>query len=77
MYVLRIFSTVAILTTAAIARPTSEAFHKNVVEKLEAPPVGWVKDASAKLDKDTTSITLKIHLVNQDMDKFHELAMNV
>lgn len=77
MFVLRVFSTVAILTTAAIARPTSEVLNKNVVEKLAAAPAGWVKDESAKLDKAATSITLKVHLVNQDMDKFQELAMNV
>jgi tripeptidyl-peptidase-1 len=78
MYVLRGLSTITILATACIARPTSDVnFNKAVIEKLEAPPIGWVKDASVELDKDTTSITLKVHLVNQDMAKFHDLALNV
>jgi tripeptidyl-peptidase I len=78
MYILRTLSPIVILATACVARPTSDAtFNKAVVEKLEGPPDGWIKDASVELDKDTTSITLKIHLVNQNMDKFHDLAMNV
>jgi tripeptidyl-peptidase-1 len=76
MFILRSLPVVAILATACVARPTND-FSKAVVEKLDAAPVGWVKDSSAKLDKDATSITLKVHLVNQDMDKFHDLAMNV
>jgi tripeptidyl-peptidase-1 len=78
MYILRTVSSIAILATACVARPTNDArFNKAVVEKLEGPPDGWVQDASVELDKDTTSITLKVHLVNQNMEKFHELAMNV
>ncbi|KAH8695789.1 tripeptidyl-peptidase 1 precursor [Phaeosphaeriaceae sp. PMI808] len=52
-------------------------FKSSVVEKIANPPVGWSKDDTAKIDKDATSVTLKIHLVNQDMDKFHNLAMNI
>lgn len=78
MSILRLLSAVTVLATTCVARPTSNVdFEKTVVEKLEAAPVGWLKDSSAKLDKDATSITLKVHLVNQDMDKFHDLAMNV
>lgn len=78
MYILRVFSTATFLAAVCVARPTSDAtFAKAVVDKLAAAPVGWVKDGSAELDKDKTSITLKVHLVNQDMDKFHDLAMNV
>ena len=78
MHILRRLSPVAILATACLARPTDNVnFNSAVVEKLESAPVGWVKDSSVKLDKDSTSITLKVHLVNGDMDKFHELAMNV
>ena len=76
MYILGLLPVITILATACVARPTNE-FSKTVVEKLEAAPVGWVKDSSAKLDKDSTSITLKVHLVNQNMDQFHDLAMNV
>jgi tripeptidyl-peptidase-1 len=78
MYILRTVSSLVILATACAARPTSDAkLNKAVVEKLEGPPDGWVQDASVELDKDTTSITLKVHLVNQNMEKFHDLAMNV
>lgn len=78
MFILKTLFAVAVLTTACIARPTSSVdFNSTVVEKLNNAPVGWVKDSSTKLDKDATSITLKVHLVNQDMDKFHDLAMNV
>jgi tripeptidyl-peptidase-1 len=48
-----------------------------VVEKLSAPPEGWVKDAEAKIDKEKLLIKLRIHLTHRDMDKFHDLAMNV
>ncbi|KAH3995425.1 hypothetical protein HBH61_155540 [Parastagonospora nodorum] len=78
MYTHQVLSWVALLATACVARPTSDVdFSKAVVEKLDAAPVGWVKDASANLDKDSTSITLKVHLVNKDMEKFHDLAMNI
>jgi hypothetical protein len=32
---------------------------------------------SEEVDKDTTSITLKIHLVNKNMDRFYEHAIKV
>ena len=55
----------------AVAHPTSHLdFEKSIVETLKATPSGWIKDASEAVDKDATSITLKIHLVNKDMDKF-------
>ncbi|KAF2728339.1 tripeptidyl-peptidase 1 precursor, partial [Polyplosphaeria fusca] len=73
MFTWKGFCAVTILATACIARPTSSA----VFEKLDSVPAGWVKDDSTKLDKDSTSITLKIHLMNKDMGKFHELAMNI
>lgn len=78
MFIPHFLSAVTILAATCVARPTnSDATSKVVVEKLEAAPVGWVKDSPAQLDKDATLITLKIHLVNADMDKFHNLAMNV
>jgi len=67
------FIAIAFLTGSCVARPTNSV----VVEKLEKPPAGWIQDESTKVDKDATSITLNIHLTNQGMDKFHELAMNV
>ncbi|KAF2645222.1 subtilisin-like protein [Massarina eburnea CBS 473.64] len=72
MVSLKTFSTLAVLATACIARPTSTV----VFEKIDGPPAGWVKD-TATVDKDASSITLKIHLVNQGMDAFHKRAMDV
>jgi hypothetical protein len=64
---------VAVLAATCAALPTASV----VVEKLARPPAGWIEDKSAELDKDATTITLQIHLANQNMDKFHDLAMNV
>ena len=55
------------------ALPTSSV----VFEKVDSIPAGWILDKAAKLDKDESSITLKIHLVNERMDEFHKLAMDV
>jgi tripeptidyl-peptidase-1 len=78
MFVFKGLSVAVALALTVVARPTSHVdFEKSVVESLKEAPAGWVKDASERVDKDATSITLKIHLVNKDMDKFHERAMNV
>jgi hypothetical protein len=78
MFVLKSLSVAVAVCITAVAHPTSHVdFEKTVAEKLAVAPTGWVQDASEKVDKDATSITLKIHLVNKDMDKFHEHAMNV
>jgi tripeptidyl-peptidase-1 len=47
------------------------------LEKIEGSPAGWTLDQSAEVDRDATVMQLKIHLVNQGMDKFHKLAMDV
>lgn len=73
MRVLNNLSALAVLVCVSTARPTSSA----VFEKVESSPAGWTLDKTAKIDKDATTITLKIHLVNQGMDKFHKLAMDV
>jgi tripeptidyl-peptidase-1 len=52
------------------------SFKTSIREKLAGPPVGWVEDASANVDKNSM-MSLRIHLVHQDMDKFHELALDV
>jgi tripeptidyl-peptidase-1 len=78
MFVLKSLSAAVALAILAVAHPTSRIdFEKSVAETLQRAPAGWAKDASENVDKDATSITLKIHLVNKDMDKFHERAMNV
>jgi tripeptidyl-peptidase-1 len=78
MFVFRALSVSIALSIITVAHPTSHVeFEKDIAEKLKAAPAGWVQDISEKVDKDATLITLKIHLVNKDMDKFHEHAMNV
>jgi tripeptidyl-peptidase I len=67
------------VSSSSLASPTrrDEAFKSNVVESLSGPPLGWAKDESVKLNKEDLKISLRIHLVQQDVDKFHELAINV
>jgi hypothetical protein len=78
MFVLKGLSVAVALAVTVVARPTSQIdFEKSVVEMLKEAPAGWEKDASQNVEKDATSITLKIHVVNKNMDKFHEHATNV
>jgi hypothetical protein len=44
---------------------------------MKVLPIGRVQNVSEEVDKDTTSITLKIHLVNKNMDRFYEHAIKV
>jgi len=81
---LKIFSAALALSSTTFALPASgDTFSKDgalkssVREKLAGPPAGWVKDGSVKVNKETSTMSLRIHLVHQDMDKFHELATNV
>lgn len=66
-------------TTLSFPTSGSQDVRKNsvVVESLSAPPRGWVKNETQQVDKEAAQIRLRMHLVHQDMDKFHELAMNV
>lgn len=64
-----------LLASSVVAVPTSKG--SSVVEKLSGPPAGWVRDESARIDKDGLQVRLRINLVQQDMQKFHELATNV
>jgi hypothetical protein len=48
-----------------------------IKEKLSAPPVGWVHDVAHKINKDAALIKLRINLVEQNMDKFHETVIRV
>jgi tripeptidyl-peptidase I len=72
------------LSTTAVAFPatgkytrTDGEFATSVREKLAGPPPGWVSDESVTIDKESSTLSLRIHLAHQDMDKFHELAINV
>jgi len=82
-----LFNTVSVLlalSSSANASPTlggifrrDEALKSSVFEKLTGPPAGWIKDETATIDKDASTVRLRFHLVQQDMGKFHDIAMKV
>jgi hypothetical protein len=77
MFVLKGLSVAVALAVTVVARPAPQIdFEKSIVEVLKEAPTGWDKDASQNVEKDATYITLKIHVVNKNMDKFHEHATN-
>jgi tripeptidyl-peptidase-1 len=64
------------ISSSALASPYGT--HKtSLKEKLSAPPAGWVHDAGHKIDKDASTIKLRINLVEQNIDKFHETVIRV
>ncbi|KAF8860253.1 subtilisin-like protein [Acephala macrosclerotiorum] len=67
----------AALSSCVSSSPTFADETSRTIEKIESAPVGWMKDESTQLDKDESLMKLRIHLVHQDMDKFHEMAMNI
>jgi len=54
-----------------------ENLKMGIVQKLNGPPPGWIKAEGKTVDKNVATMTLRIHLTQQDMDKFHGMAMNV
>jgi len=81
--ILKIFCISLALASTSRAFPNHEIhssrdilFKSSIREKLAGPPTGWVKDEDVNVDKSSV-MNLRIHLVHQDMDKFHELATNV
>lgn len=82
MYFFSAVSVVLALSPSAFSSPTRHpkrdvSFKSSVVEKLNGPPVGWTKDDSTKVDKNVEMVKLRIHLVQQEMDKFHNMAMKI
>jgi tripeptidyl-peptidase I len=84
MVSLKNLSVLLALSSSALTLPTSgndsgrdELFRSSIFEKLAGPPAGWVKDEGGQIDKDVLTVKLRIHLVQQDLDKFHDLAMKV
>lgn len=80
MYFSGVVSTVLVLAVTAVAGPVQQKrseFSSSVVEKLLAPPAGWVADPSTTFDKDEAMIKLRIHLVQNDMEKMQQLAIDV
>jgi tripeptidyl-peptidase I len=69
-------TTLAIPATTGQSTKEDVSFKSSIREKLAGPPKGWVKDENVVVDK-TSMMRLRIHLVQQDMDKFHKLAMDV
>ena len=78
MHLLNTLSTVVAvaLSVAALTVPRDSSSSR-VYEKINGPPAGWSVDDSTPIDKDLSTIRLRVQLVPQNMDKFHELAMNV
>lgn len=75
MLLLNTFSAVLAVASSAVARNIPAT--TSVYEKLNGPPTGWVADDSTPINKDTSTMRLRVQLVPQNVDKFHELAMNV
>jgi tripeptidyl-peptidase-1 len=46
-------------------------------ESISAPPSRWAKHDVAGFSKDEATLELRIQLAHQNMDKFHDLALNV
>lgn len=78
MLVLNTVASVFALSSLVAGLPTTgSGLKSSVFEKLIGPPTGWVADQDAKVDKDASMIKLRIHLVQQDMQDFHDLAIKV
>jgi hypothetical protein len=83
MYLLNTVSAVLAFSSSALAFPFPSdsskdvTFKSSIFEKLAAPPAGWAKDDTVQFDKDASTVRLRIHLVQQSMEEFHDLAMKV
>ena len=80
---LRFFRVFFVLASTSFAFPgigkyssRDVSFKTSIRETLAGPPTGWVQDVSANIDKNSM-MSLRIHLVHQNIEKFHELAMDV
>jgi len=84
MLSLNTLSVVLAFSSSVLAWPTfglrssrDATFKSSIVAKLNGPPAGWEKDDSAKVNKDIDMVKLRIHLVQQGMSDFHDVAMKV
>lgn len=48
-----------------------------LIEKVHGPPPGWAVDDSTPINKESSMMKLRVQLVPQNVDKFHEMAINV
>jgi hypothetical protein len=81
LFLLSILAVIAAFVASILASPISgevSSFSKSsIFEKKALPPTGWEQDDSVVLDKDSMFMKLRIHLVQQNMPDFHDLAMKV
>ena len=83
MFLLNTLSAALALSSSALSFPFSSdssedvTFKSSIFEKLAAPPAGWARDETVQVDKDASTVKLRIHLVQQGMEDFHDLAMKV
>lgn len=83
MLLLKSISTILAVASSVLAIPYESsasrvvAFKSSVFHKLAQPPMGWERDESVIIDKDGSSIKMRIHLVQQRMGEFHDLALKV
>ena len=82
MLLLNTLSAVLALSSSALALPLVDGlegvtFRSSIFEKLAKPPVGWQRDDRVQLNKEGSSVKLRIHLVQQNMRDFHDLALKV
>jgi hypothetical protein len=61
-------------TLSAVAAVASSAAALNVPKST---PVGWAVDDSTPINKETSTMKLRVQLTPQNMGKFHELAIDV
>ncbi|KAH8678016.1 peptidase S8/S53 domain-containing protein [Xylariales sp. PMI_506] len=74
MFVHTILPAILALATGSLALPTTSS--TSVFESIDTAPSGWAK-ADVDYNKDDVSLNLRIQLIQQNMDKFHELATNI
>ena len=83
MNLLNFITVVLFLAAHGLSFPTSNSYPSHdfskfsVLEKLQGPPADWKLDGGFIVDKDKTIVSLRIHLVQQGMASFHEMAMKV
>lgn len=78
MLVLKTISAVvAVASSVAALHVPKSTDAGRIYEKLNSPPAGWEVDNTTPINKDTSTMKLRVQLVPQNMNKFHELAMNV
>ena len=71
------FATCISTFPTTVLRSENEFLQSSVLEHLGEPPSGWTKDAKHSLDKEVSTVTLQIHLVQQGITNFYKVATKV